>query len=172
MLEVHVYRQHELFPVEEAARRHFDTHDAALQLKRFHAVCPGALVVLEHLDDVFAVLIFAHEQQLLQVLRLPARLDDVAVGIGAHEGDGFVEGVKVLLRNDRHAGLLELLLAERAIVSSVLGTNPSAISRSLTASQNSFTSWPSLTTCHAMSAISPSSETKRNFFLSNVSSGV
>src|SRR5690242_21685163 len=31
---------------------------------------------------------------------------------------------------------------------------------------NSFTSWPSLTTCHAMSAIRPSRETKRNFFLS------
>src|SRR6267143_1684214 len=55
--------------------------------------------------------------------------------------------------------------------SSVLGTNPSAISRSLSASQNSFTSWPSFTTCHAMSAISPSSETKRNFFLSKAAPG-
>src|SRR5204863_5190623 len=50
--------------------------------------------------------------------------------------------------------------------SSVLGTKPSPISRSLSASQNSFTSWPSFTTCQAMSAIRPSSETNRNFFLS------
>ncbi len=49
---------------------------------------------------------------------------------------------------------------------------PSAISRSSFESMNSFTSWPSLTTCHAISAIRASSETNRNFFLSKVSSGV
>src|SRR3989442_9983882 len=126
VLEVDVDRQDEFLAIEECARRDLDTDDAPLQLKRLDAVGPGTLVVLEHLNDVFAVLVFAHEQELLDVLRLAARLDDVAVGVRAHVRERVVERVEVLLRDDRDAGLLELLLSERAVVLELVGVGAAA----------------------------------------------
>ena len=49
--------------------------------------------------------------------------------------------------------------------SSVLGTKPSPMPRSSGFWIQSLTSWPSFTTCQAMSPISPSQETNRNFVL-------
>src|SRR5262249_21176944 len=50
--------------------------------------------------------------------------------------------------------------------SSTFGTKPSPISFSSGSSIEYRTSWPSRTTCQAMSPIRPVRETKRNFFLS------
>ena len=103
VLEVDADRRDELPAVEERAGRDLHAHDPALQLELPDPVRPGALVVLEHLDHVLAVLLLADEKQPLQVLRLAARLDDVAVRIRAHERDRVVEGREVLLRDDRDA---------------------------------------------------------------------
>src|SRR6188508_2585356 len=48
------------------------------------------------------------------------------------------------------------------------GTKPSAMSFSLGASIEYLTSWPSFSTCQAMSPIRPPRETKRNFFRSGM----
>ncbi len=116
MLEVDVDRQHEFLAVEERAGGDLDADDPALQLEGLHTIRPGALIVLEHLDHVLAVFVLPHEQELLDVLRLAARLDDIAVGVRAHESERVIERMKILLRDDRHAGLLELLLSKGAVV--------------------------------------------------------
>src|SRR5262249_20037696 len=76
---------------------------------------------LQHADDVLAVLFFTHEQSAFHVLRLAARLDDVAVGILSHELNRRIEGIEVLVGNDVDAGLLQLLLSERAVVLQAIG---------------------------------------------------
>ena len=86
----------EFFAVEESADGDFDAGDAALQLEDFDFVGEGALVGLEHANDVVAVFFFANEQAALDVLRFAAGLDDVAVGIFLHEFDGRIEGIEIL----------------------------------------------------------------------------
>ena len=54
-------------------------------------------------------------------MRFAAGLDDVAVGIFLHELDRGIEGLEVLVRNDVDAGLLQLFLAEGAIVFEAVG---------------------------------------------------
>ncbi len=121
VLEVHADRVDELLAVEEGARGHLHPHDALLELELADLLRPGAFVVLEHLDHVFAVVVLPHEQELLGVLRRPRGLDHVAVGLALHEGDGLVEGGEVLLRDDRHPRVLQLVLAEGAVVLELVG---------------------------------------------------
>src|SRR5688572_28323741 len=116
VLEIDAHRRDELPAVEELADRDLDAHDAALELELLHLVRPGALVVLQHLEHVAAVLLLADEEQALDVLRLAARLDDVAVGVLLHVRHRLVERGEVLVRDGRHADVLQLLLAERAVV--------------------------------------------------------
>ena len=61
VLEIDADRVHELAPVEERTGRDLDPEHAPLELEALHLVGPGALVVLQHLDDVAAVLLLADE---------------------------------------------------------------------------------------------------------------
>src|SRR4051812_46796676 len=116
VLEVDADRQDELPSVEERADCYLDADHAPLQLERLDRVRQRALIVAKHLDDVLAVLLLADEEQPLVVLRLAARLDDVAIGVRRDVGDGLIERGEVLLRDDGDAGRFELLLAEAAVV--------------------------------------------------------
>ena len=82
---------------------------------------PGPLVVLEDLDHVLAVVVLPHVEQGLAVLRRPAGLDHVAVGLALDVGDGVVEGGEVLLGDDGDARGLELVLAEGPVVLEAVG---------------------------------------------------
>jgi len=60
-------------------------------------------------------------------LRFAARLDDVAIGIFLDELDGGIEGIEFLIRNNGDAGLLQLFLAEGAIVFEIIGVRRAAM---------------------------------------------
>ena len=62
----------------------------------------------------------------LDVLRLAARLDDVAVRVLLHVGDRRRRRGEFSWRDDRDAGLLELLLAEGAVVLEAVGVGRAA----------------------------------------------
>jgi hypothetical protein len=116
VLEVDVDRRDKFLAVEESADGDFDAVDAALKLKNFDFVGEGFFVGLEHADDVVTVFFFPNEQTALDVLRFPARFDDVAVGILLDELDGGVERIEIFVGNDADACGFELFLAEGAIV--------------------------------------------------------
>ena len=126
MLEIDVDRRNELFTVEECAHGDFDAVDAALQLEDLDLVAERFFVGLQHADHVFAVFFFADEEPALDVLRFPAGLDDVAVGIFLHELDGGVERLEIFVGNDVDAGLLQLFLAEGTIVFEAVGVRGAA----------------------------------------------
>ena len=108
-------------PLKKCSDGDFDAVDAALQLEDFDLVREGLLVGFQHADDVFAVFFFADEEAPLDVLRFPAGLDDVAVGIFLHEFDRRIEGVEILVWNNVDAGLLQLFLAEGTVVFEAVG---------------------------------------------------
>ena len=116
VFEVDVDRRDKFFAVEESADGDFDAGDAALELEDFDFLGEGAFVGFEHSNHVVAVFFFADKQAAFDVLRFAAGLDDVAVGILHHEFDGGIERVKILIRDDIHAGFFQLFLAKGAVV--------------------------------------------------------
>ncbi len=126
VLEIGVDRVDEALAVEESAHGDLDADDALLELEDLDLVGEGLLVGLEHPDDVAAVLLVADEEAPFHVARRARRLDDVARRVLGHVGDGVVEVVEVPVRDDRDAGLLQLLLAERAVVLQPVGVGRAA----------------------------------------------
>ena len=115
MLEVDEHRQDEIGAVEEPSDRHLDAGGELLQLEHLDLGGPALLVVLQHRDDVEAVLLLADERQDLLVLRPAARLHHVAAGVLPDERRGRVERGELPARQGRHAGGLHLLLTEIAV---------------------------------------------------------
>ena len=116
----------EFLAVEEGADGDLDAGDAPLQLEDLDLIRKGFLVGLEHADDVLAVFLVADEQPALDVARRARGLDDVALRVLLHVGDGVVEIVEFAIGHDVDALLLELLLAERAIVLEPVGVGRAA----------------------------------------------
>jgi len=73
-------------------------------------------VGLQHLENVFPVVLLAHEKEPLHVLGLAARLQDVLAGILLDEVYGVIKGCEILVKYYRDARVLELLLAERPVI--------------------------------------------------------
>ena len=91
VLEVHEDGLEELLPIEESADRHFHAGGVLLQLEVLDLAAPAVFVVLQHGEDVQAVLLLSHEGENLLVLRPAAGLHDVAPGVCCDERDGRVE---------------------------------------------------------------------------------
>ena len=111
-----VDRVDEALAVEERADRDLDSDDPLLELEDLDLVREGLLVGLEHADDVLAVLLVADEEPPLDVLRAPDGLMTYRVGFSWTYVIASSKLSKSLVRDDRDAGLLELLLPERAVV--------------------------------------------------------
>ena len=78
------------------------------------------------MDDVHAIILLAHEQEALDILRLPTGLNHVRRRVGTYVIDGGVEVGEFLERDYRHTVLLEFLLTECAIVFQPIGVRRSA----------------------------------------------
>jgi len=116
VLEVDVDRQHDPAAVEERTDGNLDTTHAPLQLEYFYRVGVDGLVGLEHVDHVLAAVFLSDEQQALDILGFAAWLDDVGARVLPDVGDRRIEVCEFRERDDRHAVLFELLLAEAAVV--------------------------------------------------------
>src|SRR5262249_13582749 len=123
---VDVDRVDERLAVEEGADGDLDADDTLLKLEDLDFLGECLLVRLEHSHDVVAVVLVADEEPPLDVARGARRLDDVARRVLLDVGDRFVEVVEVAVRDDRDASLLQLLLAEGAVVLESVGVGRAA----------------------------------------------
>ena len=90
----------ELLAVEEGTDRDLDAGDAALQLELLDLIGEGSLVGLQDAHHVLAVFLVADEEAPLDVARRARRLDDVALRVLLHIGDGVIEIVEVAIGHD------------------------------------------------------------------------
>src|SRR5947199_6229440 len=116
MLEVHIDRINEVLPVEEGADGDFNPVRILLNLENLDLVRPIPFVVFQDQEDVLPILLLPDEEQLLLVLRAPARLDNIPIGVLSYEIYPCVERVEVPARESVDADALQLVLSELSLV--------------------------------------------------------
>src|SRR3989344_2775488 len=116
MFKININGSHEFFSIKECANRNLYPNYSLLQLKNRNFLCPGFLIIMQHLQNIFSIFIFSNEKQAFNILSFSAWFDYISSWILLHKSNCFIKRSKMFIRNDWNTYFFQFFLAKRTII--------------------------------------------------------